>query len=59
MTNEYTVRLSSSEKSLVTGALLNLKMNLIAERVDYQDVSDLLEKFDQQRPLQRVKREAR
>lgn len=59
MTNEYTVRLSSSEKSLVTGALLNLKMNLIAERVDYQDVSDLLEKLDQQRPLQRVKREAR
>lgn len=59
MTNEYTVRLSSSEKSLVTGALLNLKMNLIAEQVDYQDVSDLLEKLDQQRPLQRVKREAR
>lgn len=59
MTNEYTVRLSSSEKSLVTGALLNLKMNLIAERVDYQDVSDLLEKLDQQRPLQRVKRETR
>ena len=47
------------KKSLVTGALLNLKMNLIAERVDYQDVSDLLEKLDQQRPLQRVKREAR
>lgn len=59
MTNEYTVRLSSSEKSLVTGALLNLKMNLIAERVDYQDVSELLEKLDQQRPLQRAKREAR
>ena len=59
MTNEYTVRLSSSEKNLVTGALLNLKMNLIAERVDYQDVSELLEKLDQQRPLQRAKREAR
>ena len=59
MMNEYTLHLSSDEKNLLTGALLNLKMDLITERSDYRDVSELLDKISKQRPLQRVKREAR
>ena len=57
--NEYALHLSSDEKNLVTGALLNLKMDLITERSDYRDVSELLDKISKHRPLQRVKREAR
>lgn len=45
MTNEYALHLSADEKNLLTGALLNLKMNLISERADYRDVSQLLEKL--------------
>mgnify|MGYP000871103995 CR=1 FL=1 len=59
MMNEYSLRLSSEEKNLLTGALLHLKMNLISERADYRDVSELLDKLGSQRPLQRVRREAR
>ena len=57
--SEYAVTLSADEKNLLTGALLNLKMNLITERSDYSDVSELLDKLTKQRPLQRAKREAR
>lgn len=57
--NEYSLNLSAEEKNLVTGALLNLKMDLITERSDYRDVSELLDKISKQRPLQRVRREAR
>ncbi|MBR4079553.1 MAG: hypothetical protein IKK29_05025 [Christensenellaceae bacterium] len=57
--NEYSLNLSTEEKNLVTGALLNLKMDLITERSDYRDVSELLDKISKQRPLQRVRREAR
>ena len=59
MMNDYALHLSTKEKNLVTGALLNLKMDLITERSDYRDVSELLDKISKQRPLQRVKREAR
>jgi len=59
MMNEYSLRLSSDERNLLTGALLNLKMDLITERSDYRDVSELLDKISKQRPLQRAKREAR
>ena len=57
--NEYSLNLSTEEKNLVTGALLNLKMDLITERSDYRDVSELLDKISKQRPLQRVRREVR
>ena len=57
--NEYSLNLSTEEKNLVTGALLNLKMDLITERSDYRDVSELLDKISKQRPLQRIRREAR
>ena len=57
--NEYSLNLSTEEKNLVTGALLNLKMDLITEHSDYRDVSELLDKISKQRPLQRVRREAR
>lgn len=59
MTNEYAIYVSDSEKQLLTGSLLNLKADLIEERADYSDVSDLLDKIRMQRPLQRAKREAR
>lgn len=59
MSESYTLTLSEKEKNLVTGSLLNLKAELIAERGDYEDVSDLIEKVRQQRPLERAKREAR
>ena len=59
MMSEYALHLSSDERNLLTGALLNLKMDLITERSDYRDVSELLDKISKQRPLQRVKREAR
>lgn len=59
MTNEYALNLSADEKNLLMGALLNLKMDLIMDRSDYRDVSELLDKLSKQRPLQRVKREAR
>jgi hypothetical protein len=38
---------------------LNLKAELIAEKGDYEDVSDLIDKVRNQRPLERAKREAR
>lgn len=59
MSESYTLTLSEKEKNLVTGSLLNLKAELIAERGDYEDVSDLIDKVRQQRPLERAKREAR
>ena len=59
MINEYSLNISTEEKNLLTGALLNLKMDLISERSDYRDVSELLDKISKQRPLQRVRREAR
>lgn len=57
--NEYAIYVSDSEKQLLTGSLLNLKADLIEERADYSDVSELLDKIRRQRPLQRAKREAR
>lgn len=59
MSERYTLTLSENEKNLVTGSLLNLKAELIAEKGDYEDVSDLIDKVRNQRPLERVKREAR
>jgi len=59
LSESYTLTLSEKEKNLVTGSLLNLKAELIAERGDYEDVSDLIDKVRQQRPLERAKREAR
>lgn len=59
MMNEYAIYVSDSEKQLLTGSLLNLKADLIEERADYSDVSELLDKIRRQRPLQRAKREAR
>jgi hypothetical protein len=59
LNESYTLTLSESEKNLVTGSLLSLKAELIAEHGDYEDVSDLIDKVKNQRPLERVKREAR
>jgi len=59
LSERYTLTLSENEKNLVTGSLLNLKAELIAEKGDYEDVSDLIDKVRNQRPLERVKREAR
>ncbi len=59
MSDSYAIMLSESEKNLLTGSLLNLKAELITERGDYEDVSDLINKIKNQRPLERVKREAR
>lgn len=59
MTNEYALNLSADEKNLLMGALLNLKMDLIAECSDYRDVSELLEKISKQHPLRRIRREVR
>ncbi len=59
MNESYAITLSESEKTLVTGSLMNLKADLIAERGDYEDVSDLIDKIRNQRPLERAKREAR
>ncbi len=59
MSDSYAIMLSESEKNLLTGSLLNLKAELIIERGDYEDVSDLINKIKKQRPLERVKREAR
>jgi len=57
LNDSYTLTLSETEKNLVTGSLLNLKAELIAEQDDYEDVSDLIDKIRKQRPLERVKRE--
>jgi hypothetical protein len=59
MNESYAITVSESEKNLLTGSLMNLKADLIAERGDYEDVSDLIDKIRNQRPLERVKREAR
>jgi hypothetical protein len=48
--SEYAISLSEDEKNLLTGSLLNLKADLIEERTDYDDVSDLLDKLRRQRP---------
>jgi hypothetical protein len=55
----YAITLSESERDLLTGSLMDLKADLIAEDGDYEDVSDLIDKIKNQRPLERVKREAR
>jgi len=59
LSDSYAIMLSESEKNLLTGSLLNLTAELIAERGDYEDISDLIDKINNQRPLERVKREAR
>lgn len=59
MDASYALTISETEKSLITGSLLNLKAQLITEQGDYEDVSDLIDKFRNQRPLERAKREAR
>ena len=59
MDASYALTISETEKSLITGSLLNLKAQLITEQSDYEDVSDLIDKFRNQRPLERAKREAR
>ena len=59
MSDVYTLTVSEHEKTLLTGSLLNLKAELIAERGNYDDVSDLIDKIRNQRPLERAKREAR
>ncbi len=55
----YQISVTEAEKNLLAGSLLHLKADLISERADYGDVSELLDKVKGQRPLQRVKREAR
>lgn len=58
--SEYAICISEDEKNLLTGSLLNLKADLIEERGDYEDVSDLLEKIRNQRPAKtQPRREAR
>lgn len=59
MNESYAITLSESERDLLTGSLMDLKADLIAEDGDYEDVSDLIDKIKNQRPLERVKREAR
>lgn len=58
--SEYALNISEAEKNLLTGSLLNLKAELIADRADYGDVSELLEKIRNQRPAKnQPRREAR
>lgn len=58
--SEYVIPISEDEKNLLTGSLLNLKADLIEERADYDDVSDLLDKLRRQRPAKKQPcREAR
>lgn len=59
MDTSYALMISETEKSLITGSLQSLKAQLITEQGDYEDVSDLIDKFRNQRPLERAKREAR
>jgi hypothetical protein len=58
--SEYAISISEDERNLLTGSLLNLKADLIEERADYEDVSELLEKLRNQRPAKKQSyREAR